>query len=119
MGSLMGAWQLTLGDDGKATDMSAMQSRAARLEELLSRAFSPTQMRVVDDSARHAGHAGAQPGGETHYTVLLVSEAFRDQNRLARSRAVHAVLEVEFASGMHALSLNLRTPEEERAMAHR
>jgi stress-induced morphogen len=64
--------------------MSAMQSRAARLEEVLSRAFSPTLMRVADDSARHVGHAGAQPGGETHYTVLLVSEAFRGQNRLAR-----------------------------------
>ena len=80
-------------------------------------AFSPTLMRVVDDSARHAGHAGAQPGGETHYTVLLVSEAFRGQNRVARSRAVHTVLEAEFAGGMHALSLILRTPEEERGDA--
>jgi stress-induced morphogen len=97
--------------------MSAMQSRAARLETALSRAFSPTLMRVVDDSARHAGHAGAQPGGETHYTVLLVSEAFRGQNRVARSRAVHTVLEAEFAGGMHALSLTLRTPEEERGDA--
>jgi stress-induced morphogen len=97
--------------------MSAMQSRAARLETALSRAFSPTLMRVVDDSARHAGHAGAQPGGETHYTVLLVSEAFRGQNRVARSRAVHTVLEAEFAGGMHALSLILRTPEEERGDA--
>ncbi len=95
--------------------MSAMQSRAARLEQVLSRAFSPTQMRVVDDSAHHAGHAGAQPGGETHYTVLLVSETFRGQNRVARSRAVHAVLEAEFAGGMHALSLILRTPEEQQA----
>ena len=84
---------------------------------VLTRAFSPTQLNVVDDSARHAGHAGAQPGGETHYTVLLVSEAFRGHNRLARSRAVHAVLEAEFAGGMHALSLILRTPEEARAGA--
>jgi BolA protein len=95
--------------------MSAMQSRAARLEAVLTRAFSPTLVRVVDDSARHAGHAGAQPGGETHYTVLLVSEAFRNQNRVARSRAVHAILEAEFAGGLHALSLILRTPEEDRA----
>jgi BolA protein len=92
--------------------MPALQSRAARLEEVLSRAFAPRLMRVVDDSARHAGHAGAQPGGETHYDVLLVSEAFRGQSRVARSRAVHAVLAAEFAGGMHALSLTLRTPEE-------
>jgi BolA protein len=115
MGSLMGAWQLGLGVSGGTADMSAMQSRAARLEAVLSRAFSPTLLRVVDDSARHAGHAGAQPGGETHYTVLLVSEVFRNHSRVARSRAVHAVLETEFAGGMHALSLILRTPEEERA----
>ena len=94
--------------------MSAMQSRAARLEAVLTRAFSPTLVRVVDDSARHAGHAGAQPGGETHYTVLLVSEAFRNQIRVARSRAVHAILEAEFAGGLHDLSLILRTPEEDR-----
>jgi len=92
--------------------MSAMQSRAARLEAVLTQAFSPTLLRVVDDSARHTGHAGAQPGGETHFTVLLVSPAFRGISRVARSRAVHEALAVEFAEGMHALSLTLRSPEE-------
>jgi stress-induced morphogen len=67
---------------------------------------------VVDESARHAGHAGARPGGETHYAVLLVSEAFRGMSRVARSRAVHAALAAEFGTGMHALSLTLRTPQE-------
>ena len=52
------------------------------------------------------------PGGETHYNVLLVSAAFRGMNRVARSRAVHAALAAEFAGGLHALSLTLRTPEE-------
>jgi stress-induced morphogen len=97
--------------------MSAMQSRAARLETVLTSAFSPTLLRVVDDSAHHAGHAGAQPGGETHYSVLLVSEAFRGHNRVARSRAVHAVLAGEFTGGLHALSLILRTPDENHAGA--
>ncbi|HME26541.1 MAG TPA: BolA family protein [Acetobacteraceae bacterium] len=92
--------------------MSAMQSRAARLEAVLTQAFSPVLLRVVDDSARHAGHAGAQPGGETHYNVLLVSEVFRGMGRVARSRVVHDALAAEFAGGMHALSLVLRTPEE-------
>jgi BolA protein len=94
-----------------------MQSRATRLEAVLGRAFSPTLLRVMDDSARHAGHAGARPEGETHYNVLLVSAAFRGMARVARSRAVHAVLAAEFADGMHALSLSLRTPEEAAAAA--
>lgn len=79
---------------------------------VLERQLSPTLLRIEDDSARHAGHAGAAPGGETHYSVLVVSPGFRGQGRLARSRAVHALLEAEFASGLHALALTLRTPEE-------
>ena len=93
--------------------MWSMTSRATRLEAALTREFAPVLVRVVDDSARHAGHAGAQPGGETHYSVLLVTPAFRDMNRLARSRAVHAALAAEFSEGMHALALTLRTPEEQ------
>ena len=89
-----------------------MQSRAHRLETILTRAFAPTLLHVVDDSARHAGHAGAQPGGETHYSVLLVSEAFRAKSRVARHRMVHDTVEAEFAGGLHALALTLRTPEE-------
>jgi stress-induced morphogen len=87
-------------------------SRAARIEARLAADFAPLHVTVTDDSARHAGHAGAQPGGQTHYSVLLVSAAFRGQNRVARSRAVHAALADEFAGGLHALALTLRTPEE-------
>ena len=91
---------------------SPTESRAARLEAALTEAFAPAVLRVQDDSARHAGHAGAQPGGETHYNVLLVSAKFAGMSRVARSRAVHDVLAREFAGGMHALALTLRTPEE-------
>jgi BolA protein len=93
-------------------DMGKMQSRADRLNAILRDAFSPALLRVEDDSARHAGHSGARPGGQTHYNVLLVSEAFAGMTRVERSRAVHAALEAEFASGMHALAMTLRTPEE-------
>ena len=88
-------------------------TRADRLETALRKTFAPTLLRIADDSARHAGHAGARPQGETHYNVLLVADAFRGIGRVARSRAVHEVLAEEFAGGMHALSLTLRTPEEQ------
>jgi len=97
------------------TDQSS-PSRADRIRAALTRALSPALLEVHDDSARHAGHAGARPGGETHYSVLLVAEAFQGVSRVARSRLVHATLEAEFGDtktgGLHALALTLRTPEE-------
>ena len=87
-------------------------ARAARLTAILTHTFAPSMLDVVDDSARHAGHNGAAAGGQTHYNVLIVSDAFRGMNRVDRSRAVHAALADEFAGGMHALALRLRTPEE-------
>jgi BolA protein len=89
-----------------------MTRRADRIRHILQTRFAPAEVVVEDESARHAGHAGAAPGGETHYAVQVVSPAFRGMSRLARSRAVHAALAEEFASGLHALSLRLRTPEE-------
>jgi stress-induced morphogen len=87
--------------------------RAERLRLVLRQAFVPVVMEVVDDSAKHAGHAGARPQGETHYSVLLVSEAFEGLTRIARHRAVHDLLAAEFDGGLHALALTLRTPEEQ------
>jgi stress-induced morphogen len=97
-------------------------NRADRITATLTAAFSPAVLRVTDDSAHHAGHVGALGGsGQTHYSVLLVSDAFRGMPRVARSRAVHAALADEFgdveAGGMHALALTLRTPEEHAAAA--
>ena len=92
-----------------------MPDRAARIAAALHAAFSPAEVQVVDDSHRHAGHAGAAPGGETHYSVRVVSPAFAGMNRVARSRAVHDALAAEFAGGLHALALTLRTPEEAQA----
>ena len=89
--------------------------RADRLRTALAGAFRPSELRVSDDSASHAGHAGARPGGQTHYSVLLVSDAFRGMSRVERHRAVHAALEGEFGNGLHALALRLLTPEEHAA----
>lgn len=96
--------------------MTNIPSRADRIRDILTGAFAPTELTVQDDSAHHAGHAGAQAGGQSHYSVLLVSAAFQDVSRVARSRAVHAALAAEFGpaelGGMHALALTLRTPGE-------
>ncbi len=89
-----------------------MPTRAERIRTTLASRFPAAEVTVTDDSAQHAGHAGAQPGGETHYSVRVVSPGFAGLSRLARSRAVHDALEAEFASGLHALALKLRTPEE-------
>lgn len=90
-----------------------MQDRLSRLRSALEARFSPARLEVSDDSAKHAGHAGAAPGGQTHYSVLLVSEAFRGMPRVARHRAVNEAVSAEFGTGLHALALTLRTPEEQ------
>jgi len=86
--------------------------RAERMRALLSSALAPALLEVQDDSSLHAGHAGAAPGGETHYSVLVVSGRFDGQGRVARHRLVNAALAPEFAGGLHALALTLRTPGE-------
>ncbi|MEA2791222.1 MAG: BolA family transcriptional regulator, ral stress-responsive regulator [Acetobacteraceae bacterium] len=97
----------------------ANPSRADRLRAILTQAFAPVLLHVQDDSTHHAGHSGAPPGGQSHYSVLLVSAAFQGVTRVARSRAVHTALAAEFGSaesgGMHALALTLRTPDEHAA----
>ena len=106
-----------LGTGGKTAEkpgMTASQTdtRAGRIRQALEAAFTVTALEVQDDSHRHAGHAGAAPGGETHYSLVMVSPDFAGQGRLARSRAVHAALAAEFAGGLHALSLRLLAPVE-------
>jgi stress-induced morphogen len=92
--------------------MNNVPNRADRIAEALRAAFVPASVEVVDDSHRHAGHAGARPGGETHYSVRVVSSAFEGMSRVARSRAVHDALAGEFSGGLHALALTLKTPGE-------
>ncbi|APH56433.1 BolA protein [Granulibacter bethesdensis] len=98
-------------------------SRAQRIEDVLRARFTPVHLDVQDDSARHAGHAGLRhqsrgpaSTGETHFKVTLISETFHGISRVQRSRAVHEALEAEFAGGLHALVLSLRTPEEQAAI---
>ena len=76
------------------------------MRDALIAAFSPTELHIVDESHLHHGHAGAAPGGETHYAVKIRSEAFVGLGRLARHRAVNDALKGEFAAGLHALQID-------------
>lgn len=98
--------------DKELTDAAFGASRRARMKKTLETAFSPLALDIEDQSHRHQGHAGAQPGGETHYHVTIVSAAFTGLSRIERQRAVMDALKAEFASGLHALAMRLRTPEE-------
>ena len=91
-----------------------MKNRYERIQEILETAFKPTLLEIVDESAKHANHAGRNglPAGETHYQVRMVAATLQGQSRVARSRSVHEALDGEFKSGLHALSLKLQTPEE-------
>jgi BolA family transcriptional regulator, general stress-responsive regulator len=75
----------------------------------------PARLDVIDESHRHVGHAGARPGGETHFAVVIVSAAFVGQSRVARQRLVYDALAEELVGGVHALSLTTLTPDEETA----
>ena len=85
---------------------------ADRLKNALQAGFAPERLEIADDSARHAGHAGAHPGGESHFTVTIVSPAFEGLSRLERQRRVYAALSEELAGPVHALSVKALTPGE-------
>ncbi|MCZ8281366.1 MAG: BolA family transcriptional regulator [Aquidulcibacter sp.] len=91
------------------------------MRKKLIEAFAPLVLEVIDESASHAGHAGAavhaakQGGaatgiGETHFSVTIVSAAFAGLNRVARQRAIYQVLAEELAGPVHALALKADAP---------
>lgn len=88
--------------------------RYERIAEALQAKFTPVMLEIVDESAKHAGHAAQKgvEGGETHYAVTMVAEAMAGLSRLARQRAVNEAVAGEFETGMHALSLTLKAPAE-------
>jgi BolA protein len=85
---------------------------AEHIRESLERAFAPERLEVVDDSDRHAGHAGARAGGESHFNVVIVAEAFHGLSRVERHRQVNAAVRAAFDGGLHALSIRALAPGE-------
>jgi len=82
-----------------------------RIHEKLATAFAPHFVDVLDQSAAHAGHAGAASGGG-HFRVLLVSAQFDGMNQVQRQRRVYEALREEMAGAVHALSMTCLTPAE-------
>ena len=82
------------------------------IRDKLTTAFEPTRLEIVDDSDRHAGHAGAQEGGESHFNVTIESPAFSGTPRVARQRMVYKALAEELAGPVHALSVKALAPGE-------
>ena len=83
------------------------------IQDKLQRQFSPSRLEVVDDSARHAGHAGAREGGESHFNVTIVSASFLGATKVARQRMVYRALADELSGPVHALSVKALAPGED------
>ena len=91
-----------------------MQVRDA-IERSLTLALSPARLEIVDESHRHAGHAGARPEGESHFRLTVVCAAFEGKSRVDRQRLVYGALAELMASRIHALALTTLTPAEDKA----
>lgn len=79
----------------------------------LTERFTPIRLEISDESYRHAGHEGARPEGETHFSITIVSAAFNGQSRVDRQRLVYQTLAAELATHVHALSLTTLAPDED------
>jgi BolA protein len=84
--------------------------RVSRIRAALEKELAPVSLEILDDSAKHAGHAGAREGG--HFRVRLVSEAFRGKSTIQRHRMVFAAVAGLMKTDIHALNIDARTPEE-------
>ena len=82
------------------------------IKKKLTEAFAPQSLKVLDESHQHEGHAGHRPGGQTHYRVYIVSEAFKGKSRLERHHMINQLLSAELAGGIHALAIQAAAPGE-------
>jgi BolA protein len=78
----------------------------------LREAFTTESLQVIDESHLHEGHAGHRPGGETHFRIYIVSEAFKGKSRVERHRMINAALAGELAGSIHALAVHAKAPGE-------
>lgn len=95
---------------GPATETATRKPTTGEIRAALEHALAPLSVEVVDDSAGHAGHAGAREGG--HYRVILVAAAFAGRPQLERHRMVYSAVAALMGQGIHALSIVAHAPNE-------
>ncbi len=83
------------------------------IKQKLTEALSPTGLDVLDESHKHAGHAGARPEGQSHFSVKIVSQAFEGKSSVERQRLVYQALSEEMKQHIHALALQTLTQNEQ------
>jgi BolA protein len=103
---------LTLIDPWPAISYLLVMQTADVISRKLADALAPQSLNVVDESHQHEGHAGHRPGGQTHFRVYIVSEAFTGKTRIDRHRMINAILSDELAAGVHALAIHAQAPGE-------
>jgi len=92
--------------------MSAEKTVQHTITNKLREAFTPESLDVIDESHLHEGHAGHRPGGETHFRIYIVSDAFEGKSRIERHRMINATLAAELAGPVHALAIKAQAPAE-------
>ena len=92
--------------------MSADQPVKHAITNKLREAFTQESLDVIDESHLHEGHSGHRPGGETHFRVYIVSDAFKGKSRIERHRMINTTLAAELAGSVHALAIKAQTPDE-------
>ena len=90
--------------------MSAEKTVQHTITNKLREAFTPESLDVIDESHLHGGHAGHRPGGETHFRIYIVSDAFEGKSRIERHRMINATLATELAGPVHALAIKAQAP---------
>jgi BolA protein len=86
-------------------------SVAEEMHALLTEAFAPSRLTIINDSAKHSGHMGDDGSGESHFTIAIEAAAFAPMNRLARQRAVIAALGDIVGQRVHAVAIKASVPE--------
>lgn len=90
--------------------MTTLGPVGQRITGKLTSTFDPVDLRVIDDSARHAGHSGARPEGETHFKVVITAQAFAGKSRIEAHRMINKALAEELATRVHALAITATAP---------
>jgi BolA family transcriptional regulator, general stress-responsive regulator len=87
-------------------------SMKERISARLIAEFEPTHLDIRDESELHRGHGGWREGGETHFRIIIRAATFETMSRIARHRAINAVMHEAFEAGLHALALDVAGPNE-------